>query len=134
MIITLRILNNSNRQRLLGKQINTPLLRCHPDRLTMTSRNNTWCSSMPRGPAGDQPRVMVGLSGSSAFWRCVYIYIYIYMCISLSLYIYIYIRIGMYVYMYIYIYVFVSGPCASHLGALARALSVDLVASSEEPM
>ena len=47
------------------EQTNTPLLRCHPDGLTITSKHNTLLSRMPRGCASDQPRVMVGLSGWS---------------------------------------------------------------------
>ena len=49
------------------EQTNAPLLRCHPDRLTVTSKNDTSFSRMPRGCVSDQPRVMVGLSGWSAF-------------------------------------------------------------------
>ena len=50
------------------EQINTPLLRCHPDRLTIiTSRRNTLFVRMPRGCSSDQSGVMVGLSGLSAF-------------------------------------------------------------------
>ena len=45
----------------------TPLLQCHPDGITITSRRNTWFVRMPRGCSSDQTRVMVGLSGWSAF-------------------------------------------------------------------
>ena len=48
---------------LLWELINTPLLRCHPDRLTVTSKNNTSFSRMPRACASDQPRVLVGIQG-----------------------------------------------------------------------
>ena len=51
----------------MWEQINTPLLRCQPDRLTIKSANNTLCLRMPGGYSSDQPRVMVGLSGWSAF-------------------------------------------------------------------
>ena len=46
----------------LGDQLNTPLLRCHPDRLTGTSKNNVSSSRMPRACASDQPSVLVGPS------------------------------------------------------------------------
>ena len=52
---------------LTSEQINTPLLRCHPDPLTVKSKSNTTYSRMPRTCASGQPRVMVGLSGWSAF-------------------------------------------------------------------
>ena len=48
------------------EQIGTPLVRCHPDRLTRKSRNTIFVR-MPRGCSSDQPGVMVGLSGWSAF-------------------------------------------------------------------
>ena len=51
----------------IRKQINTPLLRGHPDRLTEKSKNDTSFSRRPRACASDQPRVMVGLSGWSVF-------------------------------------------------------------------
>ena len=59
--------NGYGSARRVWEQINTPLLRCHPDRLTMKSTNDTLFSRMPRGCASDQPRVTVGLSGWSAF-------------------------------------------------------------------
>ena len=37
------------------------ILRCHPDRVTITSNNNTLFSRIPRACSSDQPRVMVGL-------------------------------------------------------------------------
>ena len=59
------------RQRLcvpcIWEQIDTSLLRCHPDQLTIKSNNNTPFSIMPRACSGDQPRAMAGLSGWSAF-------------------------------------------------------------------
>ena len=55
------------KQCFLWEQINTPLLRHHPDRLTIKSRRNTLFVRMPRGCSSDQPRIMDGLSGWSAF-------------------------------------------------------------------
>ena len=49
------------------EQIITPLSRCHPDRLTIKPRRKTVFVRMPRGCSSDQPRVMVGISGWSAF-------------------------------------------------------------------
>ena len=47
--------------------VHTPPLRCHPDRLTITSTTSMPFVGMPSGCSSDQPRVMVGLSGWSAF-------------------------------------------------------------------
>ena len=49
-----------------GDQLNAPLLPCHPDRLTIESASTIFLR-MPGGWSRDQPRVMVGLSGWSAF-------------------------------------------------------------------
>ena len=46
---------------------NTPLLRCHPGRLTQNRRMNTPCLKTPVGCSDDQTRVMVGHSGWSFF-------------------------------------------------------------------
>ena len=53
---------------ILGTNKHTHILRRHPDRPTVKSdTSNTPFSRMPRAGSSDQPRVMVGLSGWSAF-------------------------------------------------------------------
>ena len=62
------------------EQTYTPLLPCHPDRLTIKSRRNTSFVRMPRGCSSDQPRVTVGLSGWSAFSG-------VFMCLRVTIFI-----------------------------------------------
>ena len=57
------------------EQINAPLLRCHPDRLTMKSRRNTLFVRMPRGCSSDQPRVWSALQGGRLLVVCVCVYV-----------------------------------------------------------
>ena len=59
-----------------SERMKTPLLRCHPDRLTIESNNNAPSSRTPRACSAHQPRVRVALSVVSAcsgmfvyFWR-----------------------------------------------------------------
>ena len=67
IVYVCNIIVSNLRSHTTWEQANTPLLRCHPDRLTIKSNNNTLFSRMPRTCSSDQARVLVGLSGWSAF-------------------------------------------------------------------
>ena len=51
----------------IREHVNTPLLPCHRDRLTITSATHMSCSIISSGCSSDRPRVMVGFPGYSVF-------------------------------------------------------------------